>query len=57
MEPGVPRLVLVGRVGRRLILEPVDEWPDLFLKSLGSLSRSIPRPRQVPITKLKDPFD
>jgi antitoxin VapB len=48
--------VAVRRVGRRIILEPVEEWPDHFLKALGSLSRSIPRPRQVPITKLKDPF-
>jgi len=48
--------VAVKRVGRRIILEPLEEWPDDFLKSLGSLSRSIPRPRQLPITKLKDPF-
>ena len=48
--------VAVRRMGRRIILEPVEEWPGHFLKSLGSLSKSIPRPRQVPITKLKDPF-
>jgi antitoxin VapB len=48
--------VVVRRVGRRVILEPVEEWPDEFLKSLGSLSAEIPRPKSVPITKLRDPF-
>jgi antitoxin VapB len=48
--------VVVRRVGRRVILEPVEEWPDEFLKSLGSLSAEIPRPKGVPITKLRDPF-
>jgi len=48
--------VVVRRVGRRVILEPVEEWPDEFLKSLGSLSAEIPRTKSVPITKLKDPF-
>jgi len=48
--------VVVRRVGRRVILEPVDEWPDQFLKSLGSLSAEIPRRTRVPITKLRDPF-
>jgi antitoxin VapB len=49
--------VLVKRVGRRVILEPVEELPVEFLESLGSLSGEIPRPKRVPITKLKDPFD
>jgi antitoxin VapB len=49
--------VVVRRVGRRVILEPVDEWPDEFLKSLGSLSESIPRPGRVSIKKLRDPFE
>ena len=48
--------VVVRRVGRRVILEPVEEWPDEFLKSLGSLSAEIPRLKGVPITKLRDPF-
>jgi antitoxin VapB len=49
--------VLVRRVGRRVILEPVDEWPEEFLACLGSLSEDIERPPPVPITKLKDPFE
>ena len=48
--------VLVRRVGRRVILEPVDEWPATFLKSLGTLSEDIERPRSPPISKLRDPF-
>ncbi len=49
--------VVVKRIGRRVILEPVDEWPDEFLKSLGSLPGDIPRPKRVPITRLRDPFE
>lgn len=49
--------VVVKRVGRRVVLESVEDWPEEFLKSLGSLSVEIPRPRRVPITKLRDPFD
>lgn len=49
--------VVARRVGRRVILEPIDGWPDEFLKSLGSLSGDIPRPKRVAITKLRDPFD
>lgn len=48
--------VVVRKVGRRVILEPVEELPDEFLAALGSLSEEIPRPKQAPITKLRDPF-
>jgi hypothetical protein len=46
----------VRKVGKRVILEPLEELPDEFLSSLRSLSEEIPRPRQVPVTKLRDPF-
>ena len=49
--------VIARRVGRRVILEPLEEWPDEFLESLGSLSAEVPRLKRVPITKLRDPFD
>ena len=49
--------VLVRRVGRRVILEPLDEWSEDFLSSLGSLGDEIERPKRVPITKLRNPFD
>ena len=48
--------VVVKRIGRRVVLEPIDEWPDEFLKSLGSLSGELPKLKHMPITKLRDPF-
>jgi antitoxin VapB len=48
--------VVVKRIGRRVVLEPLDELPKEFLASLGSLSGELPRPKRVPITKLRDPF-
>ena len=49
--------VLVRRVGRKVILEPLDEWPDEFLHALGSVQGELERPSPRPITKLRDPFD
>lgn len=48
--------VTVRRVGRGVVLEPVGDWPDRFLQSLGSLTEKIPRPRRVAIGKLRDPL-
>lgn len=48
--------VLIRRDGRRVILEPVDEWPEEFLAILGSWDEDIPRPPQEPVTKLRNPF-
>jgi len=55
--PETAREVVAKRIGRRVILEPVDEFPAEFLESLGSLSGDLPRPKRVPITKLRDPFE
>jgi len=51
--------VTVRRIGRRVILEPVDEWPQEFLDLLGAWKDEgpIPRLKQTPVTKLKNPFD
>jgi antitoxin VapB len=49
--------VVVRREGRRVVLEPLDVWPDEFLRSLGSLSVRLPRPKRVSITRLRDPFE
>jgi antitoxin VapB len=49
--------VLVRRVGRRVILEPADEWGSEFLGALGGWSEDIERPRARPISKKKDPFE
>jgi Virulence-associated protein and related proteins len=48
--------VLVHRVGRQVILEPVDEWSKEFLDVLGAWKEPIERPRSRPIAKMKDPF-
>lgn len=41
--------------GRRVILEPVEEWSEELLGCLGAWAEDIPRPLQVPETDLKDP--
>ncbi len=50
------REVLVHREGRRVILEPVDEWPASFRACLGAWKGEIERPKQRSIAKLRDPF-
>lgn len=49
--------VLVRRVGRRVILEPADEWPKEFLECLGAWDEDIERPRGTRVDKLRDPFE
>ena len=48
--------VLVRRVGRRIILEPADEWSADFVEALGAWSEEIERPASKAIAKKKDPF-
>jgi antitoxin VapB len=50
------REVLVRREGRRVILEPTDEWSAEFRSCLGSWSGDIPRLRQQKIGDLRNPF-
>lgn len=54
--PDDQREVLVRRVGRRVILEPADEWTPEFLETLGGWKEQIERPKSRPISKKKDPF-
>jgi antitoxin VapB len=54
--PDDQREVLVRRVGRRVILEPADEWTPEFLDTLGAWKEEIERPKSRPISKKKDPF-
>jgi antitoxin VapB len=51
------REVLVHRAGRRVILEPADDWSDAFRSSLGSWQGEIPRPRQEKVSHIVDPFN
>ncbi len=48
--------VIVKRQGRKVILEPVDEWPASFIASLTPLKGDFPRPKQRLITEMRDPF-
>jgi antitoxin VapB len=48
--------VVVRRVGKRLILEPADEWSSDFVGALGAWREQIERPRSLAISKKKDPF-
>lgn len=50
------REVLVRREGRRVILEPADEWSDRFRACLGAWSDEIPRPEQLLLRNLRNPF-
>ncbi|HKO57016.1 MAG TPA: AbrB/MazE/SpoVT family DNA-binding domain-containing protein [Thermoanaerobaculia bacterium] len=54
--PESQREVVARRVGRKVILEPADEWSPEFIQALGSLSEEIERPKAQPIAKTKDPF-
>ena len=48
--------VLVRREGRRVILEPADEWSNEFRACLGGWSDEIPRPVQRLVRDLQNPF-
>ena len=51
------REVLVSREGRRVILEPADEWSAEFRRCLGSVAGTIPRPKQERLSRIRNPFD
>jgi antitoxin VapB len=51
------REVVVRREGRRVILEPADEWSAGFRACLGSWTGEIPRPKQRKVRDLRNPFD
>ncbi len=55
--PNGQREVIARRVGKKVILEPADEWSPEFLEVLGSMSEEIEQPPQRKITEMKDPFD
>ncbi|MBI4864627.1 MAG: AbrB/MazE/SpoVT family DNA-binding domain-containing protein [Candidatus Riflebacteria bacterium] len=48
--------VLVRRQGKKIILEPVDEWSPEFLACLWALDEDLERAPQLAISKLRDPF-
>ena len=46
--------VRVRREGQRVILEPLDEWPDAFLAALGSCPDFPDPPERTPLRKARD---
>lgn len=54
--PEEQREVVARRVGRKVVLEPADEWSAEFLAALGAWPDEIERPKQQAIRKKKDPF-
>jgi len=48
------REVVVRREGRRVILEPVDQWPASFTRCLGAWREEIERPEQAALADLED---
>jgi antitoxin VapB len=56
--PEQDREVVVRREGRRVVLEPVDEWSKEFLSTLGAWKGgNIPRIKQRKLAKRRNPFD
>ncbi|HET6284261.1 MAG TPA: AbrB/MazE/SpoVT family DNA-binding domain-containing protein [Polyangia bacterium] len=49
--------VIVRRVGKKVILEPVDEWSSDFLACLGAWHEDIPRPTKRTVGSRTNPFD
>lgn len=54
--PDDQREVVVRRSGRRVILEPADEWTSDFIDALNAWSEEIERPRRRAIARKKDPL-
>lgn len=48
--------VRVWREGRRVILEPLDEWPEAFLDALGSCPDFPEPPERTPLRHARDRF-
>ena len=54
--PNGQREVLVRRVGRKVILEPADEWSAEFVEALGAWPEDLERPLGRRMAERKDPF-
>jgi antitoxin VapB len=48
--------VIVRKSGKRVILEPVDEWSEEFLTCLGAWNEDIELLPRTPLRALRDPF-
>lgn len=50
--PEGQREVIVRREGSRVVLEPLDLWPDELRAALGAWPEEIARPKQAPLARL-----
>lgn len=48
--------VLIHREGRRVVLEPADEWPESFLAVLGAWDEPIERPASESLLTVRNPL-
>ena len=48
--------VRVRREGNRVILEPLDEWPEAFLAALGGCPDFPEPPKRTPLREARDRF-
>jgi antitoxin VapB len=55
--PEDQREVSIKRVGRKVVLEPIDEWPEAFRACLGTWTDAIERPTDGDIGAQRDPFE
>jgi len=55
--PDDQREVSVKRIGRKVILEPLDDWPETFKACLGAWHGPIDRPSHENVGAQRDPFD
>ena len=55
--PDDQREVRVRREGNRVILEPLNEWPQEFLDLIGSVKDEIEPYPQERLSDLKNPFE
>jgi antitoxin VapB len=55
--PDDQREVSVKRIGRKVILEPLDQWPESFKACLGAWQEGIERPSCETVNTQRDPFD
>lgn len=55
--PDDAREVVAKKVGRKVVLEPFDEWTPSFIEALGAWDERVERPRAVAITRKKGRVD
>ncbi|MBS2024871.1 MAG: hypothetical protein JST92_20940 [Deltaproteobacteria bacterium] len=54
--PANQRELVARREGKRVVLEPADEWSAGFRACLGAWTEDVPRPAAASIGKLRNPF-